>query len=223
MTQASCSEVVPNSCMCRIAAIAYMATVVGAKGCSNGYSGEAALLARMEAAKLGSVRGRPARVMSATSALAERDRLGGVADMEDVGRAAAIGRSRCGAAASPDSSPWSATPDPSPAQKYPSTSPRPSPASSSAPLAEFGMELRQRFVVGLAGRMLVDAGDIGLALDAHAARLKHGPGIVDGAGRACPLADGRIGPTISDWAVPSDCPRWAGCLWGPSSSPRSCA
>src|SRR5690242_2491913 len=42
LIQASCSLVVPNSCMCRMAAIAYWFTTVGAKGASKATSGAAA-------------------------------------------------------------------------------------------------------------------------------------------------------------------------------------
>jgi hypothetical protein len=42
LIHASCSLVVPNSCMCRIAHIAYMFTTVGPNGYSNCTSGAAA-------------------------------------------------------------------------------------------------------------------------------------------------------------------------------------
>ncbi len=67
LTQASCSLVVPNSCMCRIAHIAYMLAVVGCAGNSQGISGCAALPTRGTVpVATPSLRGRPASVIRAT-------------------------------------------------------------------------------------------------------------------------------------------------------------
>ncbi|MCY1250578.1 hypothetical protein D9M72_642290 [compost metagenome] len=68
LIQASCSEVVPNSCMWRAAARAYMFTVTGLYGISQGTSGVDAVTRRWPTPTPlpPSVRGRPASVISAT-------------------------------------------------------------------------------------------------------------------------------------------------------------
>ena len=66
MIQASCSLVVPYSCMCRVAHIAYMFAVAGPYGNSNCISGCAGLPARGAVpVAMPSLRGRPASVISA--------------------------------------------------------------------------------------------------------------------------------------------------------------
>ena len=66
MIQASCSLVVPYSCMWRVAHIAYMFAVAGPYGNSNCISGWAGLPARGAVpVAWPSLRGRPASVISA--------------------------------------------------------------------------------------------------------------------------------------------------------------
>ena len=64
LIQASCSEVVPNSCICLAATIPYISTIEAAWGASNGVSGVGAN--GIFADFMPAARGRPARVISAT-------------------------------------------------------------------------------------------------------------------------------------------------------------
>ena len=66
LIHASCSEVVPNSCMWRAAHIAYTLAVVGPNGASHVLSGTFGAAARTLVPEWPSLRGRPARVISAT-------------------------------------------------------------------------------------------------------------------------------------------------------------
>ncbi len=101
-------------------------------------------------------------------ALAERDRLGGVPDMDQIGRAAGIGRIHVAQFEA----------------HVIGHRQRPEPRRVAGAeiavdilfleagvferaLGRFGMQLGERFVFGLARRMLIDPDDIGLVLDAH--------------------------------------------------------
>jgi hypothetical protein len=102
------------------------------------------------------------------TALAGGNRLGGVADMDDVGRAAAIGRIHVaqfeahivGHRQRPETGGIAG------AEIAVDIGPR-QPGIVERALGRLGMELGERFVVRLARRVLIDPGDIGLTLDAH--------------------------------------------------------
>lgn len=77
--------------MWRMAHIAYMFATFAPNGAfSNGKSGASALWYRPDLPSFASARGRPAKVMSAMS-VAGGDRLRGMIDMDQIGRAAGFG------------------------------------------------------------------------------------------------------------------------------------
>ena len=93
LTQASCSLVVPNSCMCRIAHIAYRFAVVGADGNSKASLGHARTADARRRPGRHALGARPAGQRDQRdAAFAGRDRRRGVRDMDQVGRAAGVGR-----------------------------------------------------------------------------------------------------------------------------------
>src|SRR3989442_1412813 len=155
--------------MWRMAAIAYMFAVAGANGNSNGASGMAAAGTRGAVpVAWPSERGRPRQRDQCDLALAERNGLGGVGDVDDVGRPAGVGRVHVaelqaqvvghrerpepGRVARAEVAVHVVLAEPRVLERAP---------------GDFGVELRHRLVVGLARRMLEGARDVGLALDRH--------------------------------------------------------
>ena len=167
---ASCSDVVPNSCMCRIATIAYMFAMVGPYGISNCTSGMVWLCTRGAVpVAWPSERGRPASVMSATSHLPAAIACAACDTWDDIGRAAGVGRvdmaerqaeifrhrerSQARGIAGAEIAIDIAVAEPGIFERA---------------FRDVHVQLRHRGVGRLAQRMLVDAGDAGLVPDAHA-------------------------------------------------------
>ena len=167
LTQASWALVVPNWCMWRMAAMAYMLTVVGAYGNSNGPLGHGGDGRARHGAGGHALRAGPPRQRDQRHrALAQRDRLGGVADVEHVGRAAGVRgvhvpeleaqvvghrqRAEPGRVARAEVAVDVVLGEPGVRERA---------------VRDLGVELGDRLVVRLARRVLERADDVGLALD----------------------------------------------------------